>query len=56
MADDDLRFGDVGGGSGGGDVITGLIDLAIRGTILIVVVWALYGVVDRTVFGGALPF
>lgn len=58
MSRDDLRFGDVdAGGSGGGpvDTMEMLIELAVQGLVLLVILYVFLSVLDVLVFNGALP-
>lgn len=59
MAKDDLRFGDLSssGGPPQGPVekMQMLIELALQGAILVVVLYALLAILDTLVFNGALP-
>lgn len=59
MADDDLRFGDLSssGGPPQGPVekMQMIIELALQGMILLVVLYALVAILDSLMFNGALP-
>lgn len=59
MADDDLRFGDLSssGGAPQGPVekMEMLIQLALQGMILLVILYALVAILDTLIFNGALP-
>lgn len=59
MADDDLRFGDLSssGGPSQGPVekMQMLIQLALQGMILLVILYALVAILDTLIFNGALP-
>lgn len=58
MGKDDLRFGDVAGGGERGPIGTMqmLIELAIQGLILIVILYVVLAVLDVLIFNGAIPF
>lgn len=58
MAGDDLRFGDISGGSGGGPVekMQMYIQLALQGMILLVILYAFVAIMDTLLFNGAIPF
>lgn len=52
-----LRFGDIAGGGGGGPlgIMQLLIELAIQGLILVVILYVILSVLDVLFFNGAIP-
>lgn len=57
MSKDDLRFGDMAGGKDSGPVETMaiLIELAIQGFVLLVILYVVLSVADVLFFDGAIP-
>lgn len=53
----DLRFGDIASGGGGGPlgIMQLLIQLAIQGLILLVVLYVFLAFLDVLIFDGAIP-
>lgn len=58
MPGDDLRIGDLGGGGppqGPVETMQMIIQLALQGMILLVILYALVAMLDTLVFNGAIP-
>lgn len=59
MSKDDLRFGDRGGGSGPpqdpAEKMEMLVEVALQGLVLLVILYVLLAVLDALFFNGAIP-
>lgn len=53
MDDDDLRFGDQGGGGGQS---SGLVERMVEIFVAIIIGWVMLRIIDLIIFDGAIPF